>query len=43
MRLADRLEHDERLESLLADLRGRPGANVDAALLEDITNIAGRR
>jgi hypothetical protein len=43
MRLADRLEHDERLEALLAGLRARPGAEVDATVLEDISNIASRR
>lgn len=43
MRLADRLEHDERLEALLKELQARPGAEVDAAVLEDISNIAGRR
>lgn len=43
MRLADRLEHDERLEALLEELQACPGAEVDAAVLEDISNIAGRR
>jgi hypothetical protein len=43
MRLADRLEHDERLEALLAQLHGRPGAEVDAGALEDVSNIARRR
>lgn len=43
MRLADRLEHDERLEALLAQLHGRPGAGVDEGVLADISNIARRR
>lgn len=43
MRLADRLEHDERLEALLAQLHGRPGADVDADVMQDISNIARRR
>jgi hypothetical protein len=43
MRLTDRLEHDERLEGLLAQLHGRPGAEVDQGVLEDISNIARRR
>ncbi len=43
MRLADRLEHDERLEALLQRLHAGRSGPVDAVGLEDLTNIAARR
>ena len=43
MRLADRLAHDERLEELLRQLQCRAPAEVDAAMLADVTNIARDR
>ncbi len=43
MRLADRLEHDERLEALLGQLQRRHPAAVDPAALQDAAHIAARR
>lgn len=42
MRLADRLEHDERLEALLGQLQKRHPAAVDPAAVQAAAQLAIR-